>query len=164
MPSLKFANLSPFLLLIALGGCVSVTEGEPQRVEADPIAMSESRIALGLGYMEQENMVRATGEDLSDVAQLEQRRAWCVVGSARVGHFHGCRHTATASVCRWHETRSGSPTSCGTSSPQISIASGHRGMNGHPGGTASKEGGRPGMPCSLRLPAVSGKLEIRRRV
>ena len=59
MPSLKFANLSPFLLLIALGGCVSVTEGEPQRVEADPIAMSESRIALGLGYMEQENMVRA---------------------------------------------------------------------------------------------------------
>lgn len=59
MPSPKLANLSPFLLLIALSGCVSVTEGEPQRVEADPIAMSESRIALGLGYMEQENMVRA---------------------------------------------------------------------------------------------------------
>ncbi|QFT09924.1 type IV pilus biogenesis/stability protein PilW [Vibrio sp. THAF190c] len=59
MPSPKLANLSPFILLIALSGCVSVTEGEPQRVEADPIAMSESRIALGLGYMDQENMVRA---------------------------------------------------------------------------------------------------------
>lgn len=59
MPSLKLAKLSSFLVLIALTGCVSVTEGESLKVKANPIAMSESRIALGLGYMEQENMVRA---------------------------------------------------------------------------------------------------------
>jgi type IV pilus assembly protein PilF len=39
-------------------GCVSVTEGA-QKIESDPIAMSESRIELGLGYMGQGNMVRA---------------------------------------------------------------------------------------------------------
>ncbi|WP_261902652.1 type IV pilus biogenesis/stability protein PilW [Vibrio fortis] len=59
MPSPKLIKPSSVLLFVALSGCVSVTEGEPQRVEADPISMSESRIALGLGYMEQENMVRA---------------------------------------------------------------------------------------------------------
>ena len=59
MPSPKLIKPSSILLFVALSGCVSVTEGEPQRVEADPISMSESRIALGLGYMEQENMVRA---------------------------------------------------------------------------------------------------------
>ena len=59
MPSPKLIKPSSILLFVALSGCVSVTEGEPQRVEAYPISMSESRIALGLGYMEQENMVRA---------------------------------------------------------------------------------------------------------
>ena len=59
MPSPKLIKPLSFLLFVALSGCVSVTEGEPQRAEADPISMSESRIALGLGYMEQENMVRA---------------------------------------------------------------------------------------------------------
>ncbi|MDH5928507.1 type IV pilus biogenesis/stability protein PilW [Vibrio lentus] len=53
--------LLPNLALLAsfsLVGCVSVTEGPP-KIESDPIAMSESRIELGLGYMGQGNMVRA---------------------------------------------------------------------------------------------------------
>lgn len=33
MPSSKLANLSPFLLLIALSGCVSVTEGEHKELK-----------------------------------------------------------------------------------------------------------------------------------
>ncbi|WP_299694821.1 type IV pilus biogenesis/stability protein PilW [uncultured Vibrio sp.] len=53
-------RLSHFTLLasLCLMGCVSVTEGPP-KIESDPIAMSESRIELGLGYMGQGNMVRA---------------------------------------------------------------------------------------------------------
>ncbi len=53
-------SLSHLVLLSSLTmvGCVSVTDG-PVQVEAEPKAMSESRIALGLGYMEQGNMVRA---------------------------------------------------------------------------------------------------------
>lgn len=46
------------LASLSLVGCVSVTEGPP-KIESDPIAMSESRIELGLGYMGQGNMVRA---------------------------------------------------------------------------------------------------------
>ncbi|MGO2320337.1 MAG: type IV pilus biogenesis/stability protein PilW, partial [Vibrio toranzoniae] len=58
MPAKSF--LSNFILFTSLSliGCVSVTEGPP-KIESDPIAMSESRIELGLGYMEQDNMVRA---------------------------------------------------------------------------------------------------------
>ncbi|MCC4856884.1 type IV pilus biogenesis/stability protein PilW [Vibrio lentus] len=51
------SNLA-LLASFSLVGCVSVTEGPP-KIESDPIAMSESRIALGLGYMGQGNMVRA---------------------------------------------------------------------------------------------------------
>ncbi|MDH6026588.1 type IV pilus biogenesis/stability protein PilW [Vibrio splendidus] len=53
-------SLSSLILLASLSlvGCVSVTEGPP-KIESDPIAMSESRIELGLGYMGQGNMVRA---------------------------------------------------------------------------------------------------------
>ncbi|MCY9862182.1 type IV pilus biogenesis/stability protein PilW [Vibrio coralliirubri] len=53
-------SLSSMVLLasLSLTGCVSVTEGPP-KIESDPIAMSESRIELGLGYMGQGNMVRA---------------------------------------------------------------------------------------------------------
>ncbi len=53
-------SLSSMVLLASLSlvGCVSVTEGPP-KIESDPIAMSESRIELGLGYMGQGNMVRA---------------------------------------------------------------------------------------------------------
>ncbi|MEL0608349.1 type IV pilus biogenesis/stability protein PilW [Vibrio atlanticus] len=46
------------ILSLSLVGCVSVTEGPP-KIKSDPIAMSESRIELGLGYMGQGNMVRA---------------------------------------------------------------------------------------------------------
>lgn len=45
-------------LVILLSGCVTVTNGEPQN-NADPIAMAESRISLGLGYLENRNMVKA---------------------------------------------------------------------------------------------------------
>ncbi|MFA0520228.1 type IV pilus biogenesis/stability protein PilW, partial [Vibrio sp. 10N.222.55.E8] len=56
----KSTLLSSLSLLITLSlvGCVSVTEG-PLQVESDPIAMSESRIELGLGYLGQGNMMRA---------------------------------------------------------------------------------------------------------
>lgn len=52
--------LSSLALILSLSivGCVSVTEGPP-KIKSDPIAMSESRIELGLGYMGQGNMVRA---------------------------------------------------------------------------------------------------------
>ncbi|MFA0194832.1 type IV pilus biogenesis/stability protein PilW [Vibrio artabrorum] len=58
--SSKSTLLSSLSLLITLSlvGCVSVTEG-PLQVESDPIAMSESRIELGLGYLGQGNMMRA---------------------------------------------------------------------------------------------------------
>lgn len=59
MPSSKLLTTFTFILSTALIGCVSVTEGEAKKVDVDPISMSESRIALGLGYLEQENMVRA---------------------------------------------------------------------------------------------------------
>ena len=56
----SYPQLSNLALLasFSLAGCVSVTEGPP-KIESDPIAMSESRIELGLGYMGQGNMVRA---------------------------------------------------------------------------------------------------------
>ncbi len=55
-----FSNplFSALIASLSLVGCVSVTEGPP-KIESDPIAMSESRIELGLGYMGQGNMVRA---------------------------------------------------------------------------------------------------------
>ncbi|MEZ9072316.1 type IV pilus biogenesis/stability protein PilW [Vibrio splendidus] len=51
------SNLA-LLASFSLVGCVSVTQGPP-KIESDPIAMSESRIELGLGYMGQGNMVKA---------------------------------------------------------------------------------------------------------
>ena len=57
----SYSRLSTSVALLAslsMVGCVSVTEGPP-KIESDPIAMSESRIELGLGYMGQGNMVRA---------------------------------------------------------------------------------------------------------
>ncbi|MGR5192723.1 type IV pilus biogenesis/stability protein PilW [Vibrio rotiferianus] len=44
--------------MVMLHGCVTVNEGEPTP-KVDPIAMAESRIALGLGYLENGNMIRA---------------------------------------------------------------------------------------------------------
>lgn len=44
--------------IATLSACVTVTDGPP-KVEAEPKEMAESRIALGLGYLEKGNMVRA---------------------------------------------------------------------------------------------------------
>ncbi|MGF1755712.1 type IV pilus biogenesis/stability protein PilW [Vibrio makurazakiensis] len=58
MPS-KSRTLSLALTLaLSLSACVTVTDGPP-KVESAPKEMAESRIALGLGYLEQGNMVRA---------------------------------------------------------------------------------------------------------
>ncbi|MDF2152307.1 type IV pilus biogenesis/stability protein PilW [Vibrio sp. CAU 1672] len=55
----NWKRTSALLVGIAtLFGCVTVTENE-QNVQSDPVSMAESRIALGLGYLEQDNMVRA---------------------------------------------------------------------------------------------------------
>lgn len=43
---------------ILLSGCVTVTDGTP-KAPSDPIAMAESRISLGLGYLENRNMIKA---------------------------------------------------------------------------------------------------------
>ena len=39
-------------------GCVTVTNGQTQKV-VDPIQLSESRVNLGVGYLQQGNMIRA---------------------------------------------------------------------------------------------------------
>ena len=58
---MKTAKLGALLLLsqFALVGCVTVKEDGSPVVKADPVAMAESRIALGLGYLDGGNMIRA---------------------------------------------------------------------------------------------------------
>ncbi|MCW8332542.1 type IV pilus biogenesis/stability protein PilW [Vibrio paucivorans] len=46
-------------LLANLFGCVTVTQDGKPEVKSDPIDMAESRITLGLGYLEQGNMLKA---------------------------------------------------------------------------------------------------------
>ncbi|NOH67656.1 type IV pilus biogenesis/stability protein PilW [Vibrio rotiferianus] len=55
---MSLKNSLSICALVMLNGCVTVNEGEPTQ-KADPIAMAESRIALGLGYLENGNMIRA---------------------------------------------------------------------------------------------------------
>jgi len=59
---MKFGKLSTLVLASQLGlvGCVTVNEeGNSPVVKADPVSMAESRIALGLGYLESGSMIRA---------------------------------------------------------------------------------------------------------
>ncbi len=59
---MKIIKLSALILATQLGllGCVTVNEdGNSPVVKADPVAMAESRIALGLGYLDGGNMIRA---------------------------------------------------------------------------------------------------------
>ncbi|HHX8509559.1 type IV pilus biogenesis/stability protein PilW [Vibrio sp. 1-2 (7-a)] len=58
---MKTTKLGALLLIsqFALVGCVTVKEDGSPVVKADPVAMAESRIALGLGYLEGGNMIRA---------------------------------------------------------------------------------------------------------
>lgn len=58
---MKTVTLSALMLMtqFALVGCVTVKENGAPIVKADPVAMAESRIALGLGYLEGGNMIRA---------------------------------------------------------------------------------------------------------
>ncbi|MDR9829579.1 type IV pilus biogenesis/stability protein PilW [Vibrio sp. FNV 38] len=46
-------------LMIILSGCVTVTDNPKADIKSDPIEKSESRIVLGLGYLEQSNMLKA---------------------------------------------------------------------------------------------------------
>ncbi|MGR5321054.1 type IV pilus biogenesis/stability protein PilW [Vibrio sp. PNB22_2_2] len=57
---MKLTKLGTLLLISQLGvvGCVTVNENGPV-VEADPVTMAESRIALGLGYLNSGSMIRA---------------------------------------------------------------------------------------------------------
>lgn len=58
---MRTVTLSALMLMtqFALVGCVTVKENGAPIVKADPVAMAESRIALGLGYLEGGNMIRA---------------------------------------------------------------------------------------------------------
>ncbi|HHY0445652.1 TPA: type IV pilus biogenesis/stability protein PilW [Vibrio parahaemolyticus] len=58
---MKTVTLSALMLMthFALVGCVTVKENGAPIGKADPVAMAESRIALGLGYLEGGNMIRA---------------------------------------------------------------------------------------------------------
>lgn len=58
---MKTAKLGALILLsqFALVGCVTVKEDGSPVVKANPVAMAESRIALGLGYLDGGNMIRA---------------------------------------------------------------------------------------------------------
>ncbi|MFH4372351.1 type IV pilus biogenesis/stability protein PilW [Vibrio alginolyticus] len=58
---MKTTKLGALILLsqFALVGCVTVKEDGSPVVKADPVAMAESRIALGLGYLDGGNMIRA---------------------------------------------------------------------------------------------------------
>lgn len=47
------------VLFIGLSGCVTVPQTSTSNIEADEISKAESRIALGLGYLENDNMLKA---------------------------------------------------------------------------------------------------------
>ncbi|MDT8794426.1 type IV pilus biogenesis/stability protein PilW [Vibrio cholerae] len=46
-------------LIIALAGCVTVTETAGNATQSDPTEMAEARIALGLGYLKNGSMIKA---------------------------------------------------------------------------------------------------------
>ncbi|MEB5557501.1 type IV pilus biogenesis/stability protein PilW [Vibrio cholerae] len=46
-------------LIIALAGCVTVTETAGNATQSDPTEMAEARIVLGLGYLENGSMIKA---------------------------------------------------------------------------------------------------------
>lgn len=46
-------------LIIALAGCVTVTQTAGNATQSDPTEMAEARIALGLGYLENGSMIKA---------------------------------------------------------------------------------------------------------
>ncbi|MBR9873438.1 type IV pilus biogenesis/stability protein PilW [Vibrio sp. J1-1] len=58
---MKTIKLGTLLLMtqFSLLGCVTVKEGGAPIIKPDPIAMAESRIALGLGYLEGGSNIRA---------------------------------------------------------------------------------------------------------
>ncbi len=58
---MKTVKLGTLLLMVqfSLAGCVTVKKDGGPVVKADPIAMAESRIALGLGYLEGGSNIRA---------------------------------------------------------------------------------------------------------
>ncbi|MGF1722337.1 type IV pilus biogenesis/stability protein PilW [Vibrio kyushuensis] len=45
--------------LLSLAGCITVTDGGEPPTKASTIEMAETRVALGLGYLEQGNMIKA---------------------------------------------------------------------------------------------------------
>ncbi len=58
MKTVQFGTLL-LMVQISLAGCVTVNKDGGLVVEADPIAMAESRIALGLGYLKGGSTIRA---------------------------------------------------------------------------------------------------------
>ncbi|WP_277207555.1 type IV pilus biogenesis/stability protein PilW [Vibrio misgurnus] len=48
-----------FGVLFALNGCVTVSETAQPTLQSDPTEMAEARIALGLGYLDNGNMIKA---------------------------------------------------------------------------------------------------------
>ncbi len=57
MPKFKHLAITAVTALL-LNGCVTVTDGEAE-IAKDPKQMAESRISLGLGYLESGNMLKA---------------------------------------------------------------------------------------------------------
>ncbi|MGC9462046.1 type IV pilus biogenesis/stability protein PilW, partial [Vibrio genomosp. F10 str. 9ZD137] len=45
--------------VMSITGCVTVTNGDETPTKASSIDMAETRLALGLGYLEKGNMIRA---------------------------------------------------------------------------------------------------------
>ncbi|MCE7614461.1 type IV pilus biogenesis/stability protein PilW [Vibrio fluvialis] len=45
--------------VLSLTGCITVTESDNSDLKSDPVEMAESRIALGLGYLENGSMIKA---------------------------------------------------------------------------------------------------------
>lgn len=45
--------------VLSLTGCITVKESDNSDLKSDPVEMAESRIALGLGYLENGSMIKA---------------------------------------------------------------------------------------------------------
>ncbi|GEM74524.1 type IV pilus biogenesis/stability protein PilW [Vibrio sagamiensis] len=54
----NFHKVVSYITSLFITGCVTVTDGQLQKV-ANPILLSESRVNLGVGYLQQGNMIRA---------------------------------------------------------------------------------------------------------
>ncbi|MCK6265140.1 type IV pilus biogenesis/stability protein PilW [Vibrio sp. ZSDE26] len=52
-------TILPSISLLSLIGCITVTEGGPPAATATSVEMAETRVTLGLGYLEQGNMMKA---------------------------------------------------------------------------------------------------------